>query len=717
MRISRRHFMKLSMLTGVAAGAFSAGMLTWPRRAFAFMQSPPLRKFIQPLPFFGTTAPAGYPKIPLATPNTTAAANTDYYRIVMRKFQQQVHPALPKTTFWGYKDTTPRVTRQTSTTNNYLGAGIVATKGRAVRIYYVNNLPSVHPLPVDTSFPMLQEFNRAVPHLHGGHVPWTSDGIPHSWWTPNGAVGETYQVGDYYYPNNQSCRLMWYHDHAMELTRLNVYAGLLAPYILTDLYETDLTNQGVIPGVLESIYLVLQDKTFKQIADQWGDMGDLWYPSAYEPNQVSQTGRWDWGPLMNPPAGSPPLPYPSNVPEFFGDTIMVNGAVFPYVEVQQKVYRFRILNGSQARFFNLQLYYEDANNPGEIDATAVPPVIVQIGTEGGFLPNPVYMNNPPRPIGYDVTGTAIFDDPTQYNLLLAPAERADILIDFSSVPLGRNLILFNDAPAPFPMGDARNDYYSGNPDLSSIGGALPTRTGFGPNTRTLLQFRVNGIAASTLSLPNPNYAFTMDPPMALVPTQDYNPGDIPNSAKFMINGVLTTVPIANVRSLTLNEDFDSYGRLLQTMGTTTSLSQNNQGANTYGLGYMASATEVCANRTAEVWLIYNLSADVHPIHLHLVNFQVLWRAKFDAVTPNFNSITSPRFPDANELGWKETVRMNPGEVTAIMMYFDAPAPPKYIVNKVSTRAGLGTSGYEFVYHCHILEHEEHDMMRPLVVTP
>ncbi len=710
--------MKLSMMSGVAAGAFGAGLLSWPGKSYAYSQSPPLRKFIQPLPYFGSTAPAGYPKIPVATPY--AFPSSDYYKIQMWQFRQKVHPDLPATLFWGYRDMTPNVTRQISTTNNYLGGGIIATKGRAVRVKFENVLPNAHPLPVDTSLMSMGPgvaVNRTVPHLHGGHVAWSSDGSPHSWWAPDGTHGDNWQDGDYWYPNDQSARLMWYHDHALAMTRLNVYAGLVSPYILIDPYETSLAGSGVIPSAQESIYLVIQDKTFKQAPDQWGNRGDLWYAAAYEPNQVSQTGRWDWGPLLTPPGGAAPLPYPSNVPEFFGDSALINGALFPFLEVQQKVYRFRILNGSQARFYNLQLYYEDAANPGEINALATPPVIVQIGTEGGLLPNPVYLNNPPRPIVLDGTGTAIVNDPTKYNLLLAPAERADILIDFSGVPIGSNLILYSDAPAPFPGGDDRNDYFTGNADLSPFGGALPTKAGFGPNTRTLMQFRVTSTAASSLPLPAPSYNFTMDPPLAATPGTDYTPGILPASGRFVVNKVLRTVPVAQVRSLTLNEDFDSFGRLLQTIGTTTSLSTNNQGINTYGLGYDAAATEVAANKTAEVWLIFNLSGDVHPIHLHLVNFQILWRANFDTATPNFNSWTSPRYPDANELGWKETVRVNPGEVAALLMYFDAPAPPNYIVNKTSTRPGLGTTGYEYVYHCHILEHEEHDMMRPLVVTP
>jgi spore coat protein A len=389
---------------------------------------------------------------------------------------------------------------------------------------------------------------------------------------------------------------------------------------------------------------------------------------------------------------------PAEIPEFFSDTIIVNGAAWPYLEVQPRHYRFRILNGSQARFYNLQLYYEGAG--GEADLGKPGPRIIQIGTEGGFLPNPVALNNPPQPIGFDpATGNA-----TSYTLLLAPAERADIIIDFSSAPAGARLILYNDAPAPFPGGDDRNDYYTGAPDQSSIGGAPATAPGVGPNTRTLLQFRVVPLVGA----PDPSS-------MSLLESLAVN-GTPSSLLSAGIPADLNPKHPVVVRDLTLNEDFDDYGRLIQRLGTNASPGSNNQGLPTWGRNYMAPATETPKAGTTEIWRIFNLTGDTHPIHFHLVNVQVLSRQPFDvgrfvSKKGAVRFTGPPRVPDANELGYKETVRMNPMECTTVIMKFDLPTTP-FIVPP-SPRTG----GYEYVWHCHILEHEEHDMMRPLIVQP
>jgi spore coat protein A len=267
----------------------------------------------------------------------------------------------------------------------------------------------------------------------------------------------------------------------------------------------------------------------KQFADQWGLPGDLWYPSMYEPD------RWDL-------EEGPPPPIPSCVPEFFGDTILVNGAVYPFVDVEPRRYRFRVLNGSNARFYALKLVYAQSSTfPGstEPDVTKLGPPFLQIGTEGGFLPSPVPLNYRPNA-------------PT---LLLAPAERADLIIDFSQVPPGSRLILYNDAPAPFPGPDERDDYYPGNPKNPT-----PSTPGYGPNTRALMQFRVGPLVGSP------------DPPAAPLTL----PAIIP-----LYESAATTV-----RDLTLNEDFDGYGRLIQRLGTNVRLS-----AGTFARNFGDTATE------------------------------------------------------------------------------------------------------------------------------
>jgi spore coat protein A len=172
--------------------------------------------------------------------------------------------------------------------------------------------------------------------------------------------------------------------------------------------------------------------------------------------------------------------------------------------------------------------------------------------------------------------------------------------------------------------------------------------------------------------------------------------------------------MAKVRQLTLNEDFDAYGRLIQTLGT----NQFQTATGTFGQPYLNDPTEVAANGTYEIWEIFNLTGDVHPIHFHLVNVQILNRQFFDATNYNGTPVLTPGTypPDANELGYKETVRMNPNQVTRVLMKIDLPKVPFNVPTspRLAVPAGA-TKAHEFVWHCHILEHEEHDMMRPFVV--
>ena len=655
------------------AGAIAGGSLLLPgkwalgkttnralNRAFGLplSPSPGLRKFIQPINGLG---PTGIPVAsPTTDPNPIPGLAYDYYQIEIGQYFQQLHPDLPKATkLWGYAD----AAHPAAGGHRYLGGVIVTKKGRPVRMTVTNNLPPVHPLPVDTSI-MGAEMgpNRTCVHLHGGLVPWTSDGGPFAWVAPDGTHGASFMnpgpkpgQADHFYPNNQSARLVWYHDHALGTTRLNAYAGIASGYIIRDEFESHLIKAGVIPSA--EVPLIIQDKSFKSVADDWGLPGDLWYPSFYDPN------KWDLG------DGGPPA-IPSVVPEFFGDTILVNGAVYPYLDVEPRRYRFRILNGSQARVFNLQLYYADSSGT-EADLSKPGPQFIQFGTEGGFLPAPVVLNNPPRQIGFDpVTGNA-----NSYTLLQAPAERADLIIDFSHVPVGSKLVLYNDAPAPFPMGDPINDY--SNP-------------GSGPDTRTLMQFRVVRRTGSA---------------------------DPFNFQKTLLALKIALAPLAfdrllpafanHVRDLTLNEDFDDFGRLIQKLGTNVQLPASSG----FGRNYMDDPTEVVAKGSTEVWRVFNLTGDTHPIHFHLVNCQILSRRPFDALNYNGTPVfTGPaRLADPNERGWRETVRINPGEMMSVIMKFDLAKVPFAV--PPSPRTG----GNEFVWHCHILEHEEHDMMRPLIV--
>jgi spore coat protein A len=334
----------------------------------------------------------------------------------------------------------------------------------------------------------------------------------------------------------------------------------------------------------------------------------------------------------------------------------------------------------------------------------------QVGTEGGFLPAvAIHDNTTPIPLDLvdDPAGTTSNAD-GPFNLLLAPAERADIVIDFNGVPAGTSFILYNDAPAPFPGGDKINDYVTGDSDRPPTGENPATKPGHGPNTRTLLKIVVtagSGDSVSTLSwLGSMNTQLKTNFLTGNQPGLLFNNGD-PSEPEFPFVGVPD-------RTLTLNEEFDEYGRLIQLLGTFNQNGTNNQGLSTWGLPYLSNTTENPTAGSTEVWQIMNLTGDTHPIHFHLVNVQLIQRQPFTGDPSDFSFSGPPTPPDPNEIGWKETVRMNPGEVTTVIMKFALPTlPSPAMTNAVSPRTG----GHEYVWHCHILEHEEHDMMRPLVV--
>lgn len=722
--MNRRQF-----FSTVAGGAAFLGL---SRRAYSFGQSPAgVTKFVATLPGLGPGGANNFGNyIPVLSPNTVHFPGTDYYEIVARSFTQNLHPAIGSTGFWGYADAA-------TLDSKYLGGVIVVKRGRPVKLKITNLLPPAHILPVDPTAidPAMGgevggRTDRIAVHLHGGLVRWTSDGGPFAWFSSaanaGGFVhGSSFLNGAepgaaiYDYPNNQSARMLWYHDHAYGITRLNAYAGLATAYLITDDAETSLVNAGVLPnlpGYPLGIPLVIQDKTFFDPASDPGypvagaAKGGLWYPHVYEgpplpsmsiPPLCDGTGRWDV-------QGGTPPPV-SLVAEYFSDTLLVNGAPYPKLPVAPRRYRFRILNGSQARFYNLQLYVADGSpdgitltassnidnngNPIMVPRNAAGPKIIQIGTEGGFLPAPVVLNNPPTPIGY--FKSAVADDPkdgnaNRYTLLLAPAERADILVDFRGFE-GKSIIVYTDAPAPFPGGDIRNDYYPNGPDLTCIGGVPTPTPGQGPDTRILMRFDV-GASGSIREL---DFNATLGALTVALPIT------------FLTTQPLTPISLARPKVKTLNEDFDSYGRLIQKLGAPAPSD------------YLSVPVDTAQKGETQIWQIYNLTGDTHPMHFHLVDVQILKREawKFDSegdpILPLSPIPGTARGPDPNERGWKETVRMNPGEVITVIMKFDVPsgAPPS-----PRLQASYGVKGAEYVWHCHILEHEEHDMMHALVVV-
>ncbi len=740
-KFTRRTFLKRTAVAGAGAALLTKYAVPSAR---AINNSPGLQKWIQPIRGLNYSGhpiltAVGYPNDPLGIPVANGVEDpvfdgTTMYNIGVYEFNDQLHPSLPNPTkLWGYVDLSRPIAR-------HLGGIIVTgragkTLGSAARIRFTNNLPARHILPLDITLPGANlAQNRIATHLHGGLVPWISDGGPFDWFTPgcnaDAGGGSSYAQGlsflngpgsvldnlplnpihpgqaDYYYPNDQSTRLMWYHDHAWGTTRLNAYAGIASGYLIVDLANDAARLTTSAPPYSAFWPLVWQEKKFVSattpVTDPtWADItrpdvqvvGSLWYEHTYNPK------------LWTLKAGLP-LPDPSIIAEFFGDTMLCNGTVYPKLTVDPKAYRFMLLNATNARFLNINTFVADATLDGitlgkaAFPANTAGPAIHQIGTEGGYLAKEV--------IWTTSAATAFNPATLKGNLILAPAERADVVIDFAPFA-GQDIIIYNDAPAPFPGGAPINDYYPGN-------GANPiiTAPGFGPDTRQLLRIHVNTGAATPNNGPFITDNGALDP-LALAALPALPAGPITQATA--VQPIPTTgLPIVNTRPLTLNEAFDRYGRLIQLLGTNVP-----QVGGGFGQPLTNTPTEVAKAGTMEVWQIFNTTADTHPMHFHLVNAQVLSRQPFKMTGGVPVPTGVARGPDVNELGWKETIKMHPGEVTSILMKFDLPTSLPFTVPSSPRVAGSlallpgTTTAHEYVWHCHILEHEEHDMMRPLVV--
>jgi spore coat protein A len=286
-----------------------------------------------------------------------------------------------------------------------------------------------------------------------------SDGGPYATWVPLGNKGPSFlnnvvlnphaaaNEAEFYYPNQQNARMMWYHDHALGITRLNAYAGIASAYVIREKFEENVpVKQLGLPEFVENggreLPLVFQDKLFQDPNNLDPDFpgikgrGNLWYPYGYDP------ALWDLASVGTPSSVSV-------VPEMFGDTVLVNGTAYPRATIDQRRYRLRILNACQARFLNLQLY-EWNDRTGLPNYNKRGPAFLVIGTEGGLLARPVVVPSAPMSfVGPDMV------DPANPGgaLLPAPAERRDVVVDFNGKD-GKKYFLVNDAPAPFPRGDS-----------------------------------------------------------------------------------------------------------------------------------------------------------------------------------------------------------------------------------------------------------------------
>jgi len=484
-----------------------------------------LARFVDPLPLLPPARSMGR--------HSEGGRHAPLYRIPMRQIAAKLHRDLPPTPMWGFGGRVPGPTVETRT-------------GEGAFIEWKNDLPRRHFLPIDHTLHGAEAGRpevRTVVHVHGAKAPPESDGWPEDWYAPG-------KSATYYYPNQQEPATLWYHDHAMGINRLNVYAGLFGLYIVRDAVEDKLN----LPKDQYEIPLVLSDRFLRRD-------GTLDYPVSDRPG-----APW--------------------VPEVFGNAMLVNGKLFPRLDVEPRKYRFRVLNASNGRFYHLSL-----SNDQEFHL---------IGTDQGLLPAPAKIGS----------------------FVIAPGERLDLVVDFKD-HAGEQMLL-------------RSDSFE------------------------LMQFRVGRPAARDES----------SLPSELRPVPK-----IPESSA------------VRTRVITIDEFMSRGGESMLML-----LNRSH---------WSMPITEKPVLNSVEIWTIVNPTDDSHPIHLHLVRFQILDRRRFDGESYKldgqirFGGALEP--PEPFESGWKDTVRAHANMVTRIIVRFEG-YPGKY------------------VYHCHVLEHEDNEMMRPYEVV-
>ncbi|MBN2034205.1 MAG: multicopper oxidase domain-containing protein [Deltaproteobacteria bacterium] len=648
-------------------------------------------QFVDPLPGPGQ----------ITVIDATAGPGPVLYNINSEEFQAQILPStgvpavpakgrnpgfagLPADTaswVWGYLTDDDVVAG--SVRPSYLGPVVLAARGVRTHPTYVNNLPNgidsnvQYLLPIDQTLDWADPLGAgcvslppplsttcssiylgpqpAVPHIHGGEVAPAFDGGPDAWWTPTGVSGVGFAGTTFEYPNTQQAGTIWFHDHALGITRLNVYAGMAGVHIISDpaneppqaagTCSTAAPFGGCLPNAAYDIPIIIQDRSFDTT-------GQLFYNLASNPQPN-------------------PAVHPYWIPEFIGDTIVVNGKTWPFLNVEPRKYRLRLLNGSNARFYDLTL------------SNGAPFTV--IATDDGYLNAPVVTPN----------------------VIIGPGERYEVIVDFAGLLTGTQIIMKNSARTPFP------------------GGAKVVKG----TTDTVMQFRVNVTLDSTIA-------------DATLPANLR-----PNNQIVDIKGVVPAI----TRQLTLNEVIGPGGPL--------ELVLNNTKYNGVIPGFTQRDSEQPQVGATELWEIINITADAHPIHTHLASHQIVNRQGFQAtkwtnvyandlaanavldgqgppwqyLIPNAdgaiggNPAIGPylqanrlTLPLPYEAGWKDTTIMYPGEVTRIMIRW---TPTDILVGDETP----GTNQYEgfdpmdlingvgYVWHCHIIDHEDNEMMRPYVV--
>jgi spore coat protein A, manganese oxidase len=606
----------------------------------------------------------------LSTPTVIDARSGGTYVITAQQSQASmglydpVTGAPLLTTVWGYGTDAPTSSDPHHSgmgTAGYGGPTILVRAGVPIQVKWANALPTDleggHLLPLDTSIHMAHvghggstnphhSLIPTVVHLHGGHVAASSDGHPDAWITQDpSVVGTATQPVYYTYDNSQEAATLWYHDHSMGYTRLNLYAGLAGTYIIEDQNKLNLIAAGVLPETLGAFDtpLMIQDKSFT--AD-----GQLYFPGANPDDPIPGTYDPTTGTWETVADGLPPDyierggTYPTTLPEFFGDFILVNGQAWPHTHVEQSDYVFHLVNGSDSRFYVLQL--SDAN----VQVTLV-------GGDGGLMPTAKVI----------MDGDGIQEQGEQ--LVLAPGDRLDLMFDFSNMDVGDAIQLLNVGPAFEPFKGLNLD------GTLNIATAATTED----STGQIMEFRVRD-----------NLAFADEFHSTIADGMVLNP----NFAHINEDAAVRT------RKLGLFEGEDQWGRIHPLLGLAEdSVDINGQPLKAGPLSWEMPITEAPKLGDTEVWEVFNNTEDAHPVHLHLVQYQVLGRYRISDTDLDGDGYLNdlgealPLYPE--DLGNQDTVWVGPGEVLRVIATWDRPG--------------------DYVWHCHILSHEDHTMMRPITV--
>ena len=561
--------------------------------------------------------------VPEVIDDKTCGKPVHFYNVDMKEvWTQLLPPPFPKTLLWGFGGKV-RFNENSQAVYALTSPGPTFVEDRGIKsvVKWNNRILGNYLAPVDTTvlwanpkniptsnaytpFPpgnyIAQSPVPTVIHLHGAEVSSLYDGHPNAWYTETGITGPVYSTNCYEYPNTQQATTLWYHDHTLGLTRISVYSGLNGAYVIRDNNNSfDKPENNCLPTGKYDIPLIIQDRTFYED-------GSLYYPTLGTYSEV--------------------FPY-WNI-DFVANTLTVNDKVWPNLKVEKQLYKFRIINVSNERFYNLFL----SNGQS----------FTLIATDGGYIEKPIDLKS----------------------IQLAPAERAEILIDFRNLPSGCKIVLRNDAPAPYP------------------GGAIPD-----PQT-------VGQVMQFTVEETNKTKQYCIPCRLNKFPK-------------------LTPDSKRKIQTLLFSNDFVLLN----------------------GQRFYSPPSEFNEVGSTLEWDLVNFNLTAHPIHLHLIQFKIVNRQFINIAqymydwlqinsTPPMNAPTqtleiekyligSPIPPEPYEMGWKDIVVCNPNQVARIIIRYAPTDVPTDGVRKGENLFPFDPSiGPGYVWHCHILPHEDNEMIRP-----